>query len=604
MPRDLRHGEMSYADRTDDVATKVRLLLDAQQAGRYDLALALASSIKDTLENERMLRAGPDAPVLAASGWQPVRTLPAPWAVWAGGWTLYQVLVLIETAGLPRRDEPVDLPAALPVEQVASPARELRVARLEASAGTLHEVSCQVYAEVRRGREWRARLVFPASAPANGRSLYIVFCGNPAAELPHYPSELRVRGEGYGLDVETRHYVASLSRQMGQLERLVSRHGHGLELFAGGEGHGEPPNIDWAHDYLSANRFQKFRVTNWATCPNYEVVRGPLCCIVRRFGFPHSPVHPLFTPARFFIDVTYTFFADAPYFLKDARMEAVQDFTLNYARDDEWVFSGYSFTDILWMDEDGHVHEGAVPPEHADRMWGVGFFHCISRDCFFAIRLAHRIESTPGAGPAAAGEVRLYHADAPTLNYQGHGQLWSRWFIRDDRVLPAGLAFVQRNAYLLGTYPDGSGAAELEALRRRLLHPLAAAAGELAAGVTPRRGSGALARPGERPEDRPRKRMIWDALRDVRDEMFYTVDANVVDMGYIYDVRLHGDDVYVLMTMPHRGRPRYNWLGNPIRRRLEQLPGVRKAFVDLTWEPPWTPNRLTDAGRRAMGLDI
>ena len=602
MRRDLRHGQESYAERTDDVPTKVRLLLAAQQAGRYDLALA--DSLKDTLQNERMLMAGSDPPVLAAGTWQPVSALPAPWALWAGGWTLSQLVFLTETAGLPRQDEPVDLTVALPVERVASPAREIRVARLDEAAGTLHEVCSQVYGEVRRGRAWQAHVVFPASVPAQGRGVYVVFCGNPAAELPHYPTELRVRGEGVGLDIETRHYVALLSRQMGQLERLISRHRHGLELFAGGEGHGEPPNIDWAHDYLAAGGFQKFRVTNWAACLNYDVVRGPLCCIVRRSGFPHSPVHPLFTPSRFFIDVTYTFFADVPYFLKDARMEAVQDFTLNYARDDEWVFSGYSFTDILWMDEDGRVHEGAVPPEHADYMWGVGFFNRTSRDCFFTIRLAHSLEPPSGAGPDATAGIRLYHADAPTLDYQGHGQLWSRWFIRDTPRLPAGVAFVQRNAYVLGTYAEGSGAAELEALRRRLLHPLAIAAGDLPTGVTPRRGSGALARPGERPEDWPRKRMIWDTLREVRDEMLYTVDANVVDMGYIYDVRLRGDDVYVLMTMPHRGRPRYNWLGNPLRRRLEQLPGVRSVVVEHTWEPAWTPNQLTDAGRRAMGLDV
>jgi hypothetical protein len=76
MRRDLRHGEESYAERTDGVSTKVRLLLTAQQAGRYDLALALADSLKDTLQNERMRLAGSDTPVLEASGWQPI-TYPA-----------------------------------------------------------------------------------------------------------------------------------------------------------------------------------------------------------------------------------------------------------------------------------------------------------------------------------------------------------------------------------------------------------------------------------------------------------------------------------------------------------------------------------------------
>ena len=62
---------------------------------------------------------------------------------------------------------------------------------------------------------------------------------------------------------------------------------HGLELFAGGEGHGEPPGIDWAHDYAASGHFQKLRITLWETCPDYEVVRGPVATIVRRWGFPH-----------------------------------------------------------------------------------------------------------------------------------------------------------------------------------------------------------------------------------------------------------------------------------------------------------------------------
>ncbi|MBI3974264.1 MAG: metal-sulfur cluster assembly factor [Chloroflexi bacterium] len=603
---DLRQGEFTYADRTDDVETKVRLLRQAQQDGNFALAIALADSIKDTLQCEQMLREDPGAPVVPASAWGSVGELPASWESWAAGWSLFQVLALDEPIGQPRRGEPVDVLIALPADRVAAPAREVRVARVDAATGTLREVRSQLYNEVRRGGQWLARLVVLADVPARGRSVYLVFCGNPAAELPDYPSELRVHGEGFGLDIETAHYVARLSRQMGQLERLTSKHRHGLELYAGGEGHGEPPNIDWAHDYLASGKFQKFRVTNWESCPNYEVVRGPLCTIVRRFGFPHSPAHPLFTPSRLFIDVSYTFYGDLPYLLKDGRMDAAQDFTLNYSRDDEWVFSGYSFTDSLWMDEQWRLHEGPVPREHADRLWGVGFFNRTSRDSFFAIHLAHHLEVPPSAGPHSAVDAPLYHSGPPVLNYAGHGQLWSRWQLRQDPKLVAGLGLVQRNAYLLGEYPEDGGAASLEELAQRLLHPVAASSARGAlpddlgspAGVTDR----PLARPGERPVDQDRKRAIWEALREVRDEMFYTVDANVVDMGYVYDVRLRGDEVHVLMTMPHRGRPRYNWLANSMRRRLEQLPGVRSVVVDLTWEPAWTPNRLTDAGRRAMGL--
>ncbi|OGV72086.1 MAG: hypothetical protein A3K19_08270 [Lentisphaerae bacterium RIFOXYB12_FULL_65_16] len=99
------------------------------------------------------------------------------------------------------------------------------------------------------------------------------------------------------------------------------------------------------------------------------------------------------------------------------------------------------------------------------------------------------------------------------------------------------------------------------------------------------------------------KAAIWKALREVKDAQFYTVDANVVDMGYVCDVRMQQDTVTVLVTMPHRGRPVYSFIGDPIRERLLALEGIREVIIDVTWDPPWSVARLTPPGRRTMGLD-
>jgi metal-sulfur cluster biosynthetic enzyme len=476
---------------------------------------------------------------------------------------------------------------------MASLLRETRLARVEPGSDVLQEVPCQVYGEARRGGERLGTLVFMASVDAGASATYILFTGNPDAELPAHTTDLRVRGEDYRIDVENGYYVASLSRQMGQLERLTYKRAHALELFAGGEGHGEPPGIDWAHDYLAADRFQKFRVTNWAACPNYEVVRGPLCVRVRRWGFPHSPVHPLFTPSRMFIDVTYTFYANTPYFLKQGRMEMVQNFSLNYLRDDEWVFSGYSFTDSLWMGADGQMHEGSVPPEQQDDLWAVGFYHRVSRDAFIALRLEHSAEGFPG---------KLYHAGSPVLDYQGHGQLWSRWAARDDPFFPAGSVLKQRNAYLVLPYARDAGGIPAERYWRTLRHPLVAKAGQFG-DITGNALPGRLAKPGEAGDGSISKQAIWEALRDCRDDMLYEIDANVVDMGYVRDVRVSGSTVCVLMTMPHRGRPKYRYLGEPMRQRLLKVPGVDEVVVDLTWDPAWSANDLSDGAWAMLGLE-
>jgi metal-sulfur cluster biosynthetic enzyme len=586
-----------YQDHTDGVREKLRLLEAAYAVGNLDLAMSLAEAAKDTLALERQQPARAAANGLGAEGSVPVEDLPKPWATWARGWKSCKSLSLFETLGIERVGEPVELALAFPVDQTSDLGREIRVAQVDANTGGLREVPCQVDDETLQGNERQCRLVISANVPAHRQTAYLVFYGNPWAERPDYVTDLCVRGEGYGLDVDNVHFTARLSRQMGQLERLTYKRQHGLELYAGGKGHGEPPGIDWAHDYVDAGHFQKLRMRNWAACPNYEVVHGPLRARIRRWGFPHSPVHPVFTPARVHMDQEYAFYAGLPYFCKAGRIDVVKDVEIAAMRDDEWVFSGYSFTDLVWLDEQGKLHEGNVPAESAKKLWGVGFYNRTSRDAFIALWPKHEAQG-----------FDLSHSGPPTLHYDGHGQLWSRYPAEEAR-LKAGTSFRQKNAYLVAPFAGSDAAAQVERWRHQLLNPLEVRPGELprmAGAVT----STGLARGGETSETAPLKPAIWKALTEVRDEQLYKIDASVVDLGYIYDVRATDGRVSILVTMPHRGRPVYDFLVSAgggrvepgIRERVLKIPGVRAVVVDFTWNPAWTIHRLSDGGRRAFGL--
>lgn len=588
-----------HADRSDTVSRKVELLKAAYDAGQLDVAMSLAASIKDTLQFERQVQATTGEPQISAETFVPVSQLPPALARWARGWSYFKSVTLFETVGITRAAEPVELTVGVLADQTADLARELRVARWDASQQRLQEIRSQVDELTREGRQLRCRLLFFADVEAHESAQYLIFYGNPNAELPDYLSDLTVEGEGYGLDVTNQYYLARLSRQTGQLERLTYAREHGLELYAGGKGHGEPPDIDWGHDYVDQGQFQKLRIRNWPHCPNYEVIRGPLCVQVRRWGFPYSPVHPLFTPSRMHMDITYRFYAGQPYFIKQGRMDMVQDFRIEAMRDDEWVFSGYSFTDTVWMDAAGLLHEGAVPPEQNEALWGVGFFHRVSRDAFIALRLEH----------SAQGFDQLQHGGVPTLHYAGHGQLWSR-YPAEKTELKTGASIRQKSAYLLTPYPEQDAAAQIQQTRHRLLNPLEVRSQMPAQFHAPAAINSVLARYGEAPETASLKSSIWKSLREVRDEQFYNVDANIVDLGYVYDVRERNGIVRIVVTMPHRGRPVYQFLVTQgggrvdagIRERLLKLPGVRDVHVDFTWNPAWTSARLTDQGRQAMGL--
>ena len=586
--------ETTYWQRTDTFEEKMRLLEEAHGRGDYRLARSVADSLRQSLLLEQQQKGPLGEDVLGSGRDVEVGSLPGPWRAWAAGWRYARVLALEESAGLERKAEPVELAAAFPEDRVLSLRREIRVARVE--QGALSEVRSQVSEEVRRGAERQCRITFFADSPTGATTQWLVFYGNPDAELPDYPTDLEVTGEGFALDFENQFFRGRLSDQMGQLERLTYKREHGLELFAGGEGHGEPPGIDWAHDYVTSGNFQKLRVTNWPTVPDYEIIRGPLSLTVRRWGFPYSTVHPLFSPARLNVFVEYTFYAGQPWFLKTGSMKVIKDIEIGYLRDDEWVFSGMSFRDTVWMGPDGKLKTGEPPAGAGEDLWATGFFNEETEDAFIALFLEHEARNLGG----------LKHPGASRLYYKWHGHVWSRQLYHGE-TLPAGSELRQRNAYLTMPFTPSAGPAMVEGMRKRLLSPLAVSAvGAPASGAASR---GRLARQGEAGDNAVSKQVIWKALEDCQDEQLYAARPSVVDLGLVYDVRVRGDVVHVLMAMPGRGRPRLGYFsygsgGNstPVRQRLLQVPGVKEVIVTQTWEPHWDANRLTDEGRRKLGV--
>ena len=322
---------------------------------------------------------------------------------------------------------------------------------------------------------------------------------------------------------------------------------------------------------------------------------------VRRWGFPHSPMHPVFTPSRMHIDQTYTFYAGKDYLLKEGTMEAAKDFQLATMRDDEWVLSGYSFTEKLWLDSAGHLHEGDVPAEQHKKLQGVGFYNRDSRDAFLALWLEHTAE----------GLDTLERNGLPTLHYFHHGQLWSRYPLGGEpRQLKQGNLLRQRNAYIVAPYAEEGATEQISNMRQQFLNPITVKLGVLPT-VKNASATGSLAREGETPDYAPLKKQIWQALRQVLDEQLYHIDSNVVDMGLIYDVRLRDDVAEIVMTMPDRGRPVYQFfeyqgggrITPGIRERLLELDSINDVLVTHTWHPQWTIDRLTQSGRKSMGLE-
>jgi metal-sulfur cluster biosynthetic enzyme len=296
--------------------------------------------------------------------------------------------------------------------------------------------------------------------------------------------------------------------------------------------------------------------------------------------------------------VEYRFYAGTPWFIKAGSMQTIKDIDIHYLRDDEWVFSGMSFTDIVWIGADGKLRTGPVERGQAENLWAVGFFNRDTRDAFIGLFLEHTAENVDG----------LKHTGAPMFYYKWHGHVWSRALFQ-GASLSSGAVLRQKNAYLTSPFPVEDGAAKVEGMRHRLMNPLAPSGASLPSGLQTVTPPGRLARSGEAGDSPISKKALWDALYTCLDEQLYTTRPSVVDLGLVYDLRVRGDVVHVVMAMPHRGRPlagyfSYGSGGNstPIRDQLLKVPGVRKVVVEQTWEPHWDVNRMTDDGRKKLGI--
>jgi len=91
------------------------------------------------------------------------------------------------------------------------------------------------------------------------------------------------------------------------------------------------------------------------------------------------------------------------------------------------------------------------------------------------------------------------------------------------------------------------------------------------------------------------------------------IPVNIVDLGLIYKVNFAEapaenpeqarQDVTVDMTLTSQGCPEHVNISAQVKSRLEQLPGIRNAAVNVVWSPAWTPERLSPEARKQLGIE-
>lgn len=94
--------------------------------------------------------------------------------------------------------------------------------------------------------------------------------------------------------------------------------------------------------------------------------------------------------------------------------------------------------------------------------------------------------------------------------------------------------------------------------------------------------------------------LVYAALKEVIDP---ELGLNIVDLGLIYDLQISDGAVTIVMTLTTPGCPMHASFRSDIEATLwRALPGLERVDVQLVWDPPWTPEMLTPAGRAELGF--
>lgn len=426
-------------------------------------------------------------------------TAPSTGGYWSADWPHASSIIVKETAGIVREQEPVYATIAVFADDIKKPENEVRVVTYDPTHPKAGADGWLIApSQVTNVAVWRderllnsdekdpetgqpvhrydatttIELVFLADVPAYETKVYYLAYGNPAAEKLALDTDLKVtKGERMSQTVETGTYSIFLSVNSGSVETITIK-GEGdpvtLEhkLETNGAVHWNPdiysPPTPWVH------------ISDWET-PIYDQISGPLLHRTRRYApLPHMDT--------VVASVGYEFYAYKPYVLVSSFMEVGKDLFVQALRNSEIVFNHETLKEFVWEDPLGKIQSLDVEtsrkhPIHAleipaDTPW-MALINRDKRVGFANIVLEYENGNRYGQPPSEA-QPYFYVQNGPWV-------YWSRPIVYPfggtnfTRMMPvrAGSYYHDKNAWVPFRFAAGDDPfAEIKQLQKQLANPL------------------------------------------------------------------------------------------------------------------------------------
>lgn len=287
-------------------------------------------------------------------------TAPTDFPTFDNNWENYKSVVLSETAGIDRENEPVEVLLPFYPDEALHLKRAIRVVSIDTETHRIEEVPSQVYdiekfleeddlAPDENGNPTRespiwygtvtARVAFLANVKARSSKVFLIYYNNENALTKIYNTDLKVLGEAPGLTIDNNIYTIGLHPESGHLDQITLKSKPNSPLFhrmeTNGAIHWNPgawaPPRPWTH------------TADWKPPQNINHISGPIITIAEMWD--HLRELPEIDAS-----VRYQFYPDVPYFICSTTMRINKRVDVSALRNGEIVFKREQMTHAAWYD--------------------------------------------------------------------------------------------------------------------------------------------------------------------------------------------------------------------------------------------------------------
>ena len=314
-------------------------------------------NIKITVRIKKAVKAAADD-VFITSG----KTVKAPQGVttFSKEWKSYKSVVLSETAGINRTNEPVEVLLAFYPDEAQQLTRDIRVMAVDPVTHALTEVVSQVYdiqeylkeddlAPDKNGNPTRkvplwlptvtARVAFLADVSAKSSRVFLVYYNNPNATDKLYHTDLRVQGEAPGLQIDNNIFSVVLHPNSGHLDQMTLKSNPESPFFHRLETNGA---VHWNPDIYAPPRAWTHSAA-WQPPRSIKTVAGSV--IAKSEVWDNLRDMPEVDAS-----VRYEFYPGVPYFISSTCMRINETVNCLALRNAEMVFKRELITQAAWYD--------------------------------------------------------------------------------------------------------------------------------------------------------------------------------------------------------------------------------------------------------------